>query len=324
MATDWLSLGTSLLGAGAGIFGANSAANAQERAAKDQGKAYRRNLLMGMGLQYPGLSVGNQALQELGGVLGYNVPGIPTQNSLMSTVTPISAKQVSQMLRQGFTLDQISQTGSLSQLSKKGIKRLTRAGLSNEQIMGLMAGRQGGTTGAATGSGTAAPAAPATDATNGMDFTKFYDSPDYQFRLNQSLQALDRGAAARGGALSGNAMQAGITRAGDLAANEFNNYWNRRMQLVNGGSNAANSLMGAGNTATQGMANAYQNAGDARASGILGTTNSIINGLGDFGNWWGSRSPSSQGIGLTNAQAQSGFNQINAMVPPNYLSQLYG
>ena len=114
--------------------------------------------------------------------------------------------------------------------------------------------------------------------TGQADFSSFFASPDYQFRMDESLKALDRSAAARGELLSGNQMK-GITQyAGNLASGEFNNYMNRLAGLAGiaqSATNTTNALQGNENALT---AQGIQAAGDARASGHMAKAN-IKNGL---------------------------------------------
>lgn len=121
----------------------------------------------------------------------------------------------------------------------------------------------------------------------------FQADPGYAFRLKEGLKALDASAAARGGLLSGSALR-GATRYGQEAAsqeyqNAFNRYQiNRSNQLT-----PLQSLMGAGQTATNTMGAAaanygnaaqqgYSDIGNARASGYVGVGNAINSGIGSY------------------------------------------
>jgi hypothetical protein len=61
--------------------------------------------------------------------------------------------------------------------------------------------------------------------------SRFFTSPDYQFRQAEGQSAIDRGAAARGGALSGNAIRGGVEYASNLASGEYGNYVNRLLAM---------------------------------------------------------------------------------------------
>jgi hypothetical protein len=123
---------------------------------------------------------------------------------------------------------------------------------------------------------------------------KFQQDPGAQFRQSESLKALERSAAARGNLLSGATMK-GITRfSQDLASQEYQNAFNRYQTERAGKLNPLQSLMGSGQSATNvmtgnvgqagqnEMANAY-NAGQARASGYIGSANALTNALGQVG-----------------------------------------
>lgn len=75
----------------------------------------------------------------------------------------------------------------------------------------------------------------------------FQASPDYQFRLNESMRGLTARNAALGIQDSGAAQRAALTLAGNQASGEFNNYANRLSSLAGVGQTAAQ------NTATQGQ-----------------------------------------------------------------------
>jgi hypothetical protein len=122
---------------------------------------------------------------------------------------------------------------------------------------------------------------------------KFQQDPGAQFRQAESLKALERSAAARGNLLSGATMK-GITRfSQDLASQEYQNAFNRYQIERNAKLNPLQSLMGSGQSATNVMtgstgqfgqneqANIY-NAGQARASGYIGSANALNNALGQI------------------------------------------
>lgn len=75
----------------------------------------------------------------------------------------------------------------------------------------------------------------------------FTESPGYQYRLEQGVQALERGASARGDLLGGRQLKE-LTRFGQGEASaEFGNFMNR-----------LSSLAGTGQAATQGQVGTYQ------------------------------------------------------------------
>jgi len=123
---------------------------------------------------------------------------------------------------------------------------------------------------------------------------QFNADPGYAFRQSEGMKALERSAAARGGLLSGSAMK-GIQRFGqDLASQEYQNAFNRYQIERSARLNPLQSLMGAGQSSTNVLtsaagqagqneaANLY-NAGQARASGYVGSANAMAGALNTIG-----------------------------------------
>jgi hypothetical protein len=131
------------------------------------------------------------------------------------------------------------------------------------------------------------------------DFTA---DPGYQFRLDQGQQALERNAAARGGLLSGAALKDANNYAQGQASQEWQAAYDRfksnqaskanpLLSLAGSGQVASGALSsaatGAANSGTAALGeygstvgNNLAGAGNARASGYVGTANAISNGLG--------------------------------------------
>lgn len=111
------------------------------------------------------------------------------------------------------------------------------------------------------------------------DMSSFFTSPDYNFRRTEGQRDIGNSFAARGGAASGNALRALTEYNSGLASGEYGNYFSRLMQQAGLGSAATGATASAGaNSANQISAN-YLAGGDARASGIMGSANSINQGL---------------------------------------------
>jgi hypothetical protein len=129
--------------------------------------------------------------------------------------------------------------------------------------------------------GGAQPAAPTGLAR--ADYRNFFASPDFQFRLDEGLNAVQNSAAARGGLYSGNALR-GIEEYGqNLAAGELGNWFNRRAALAGIGQTATTQA-GQGAMATgANVGNLLIGQGDARASGIIGQTNALTGTLNQLG-----------------------------------------
>ena len=122
----------------------------------------------------------------------------------------------------------------------------------------------------------------------------FEQDPGYAFRQSESMKALERSAAARGGLLSGGTLK-GIQRFGqDLASQEYGNAFNRYQIERSARLNPLQSLMGSGQSATNvmtgniGQSNQNQQAnilgaGQARASGYVGSANALGGALSSIG-----------------------------------------
>lgn len=130
------------------------------------------------------------------------------------------------------------------------------------------------------------------------DFTlsDFQHDPGYAFRQQEGQRGIEASAAARGGALGGGAARALDRYNQDYASGEFQNAYNRFNNDRTQRFNRLSSLAGTGQTATRDVANqgaqvASQvgengmQAANARASGYVGSANSINNAAGSLGNW---------------------------------------
>jgi hypothetical protein len=129
-----------------------------------------------------------------------------------------------------------------------------------------------------------------------FDGATFEKDPGYAFRQAEGMKALERSAAARGNLLSGSTMK-GVQRFGqDLASQEYQNAFNRYQVERSAKLNPLQSLMGSGQSATNVMTGAagqqgqneasnLYNAGQARASGYIGSANALTNALGQIGGY---------------------------------------
>lgn len=102
------------------------------------------------------------------------------------------------------------------------------------------------------------------------DQSAFTASPGYQFRLAEGQKAGQNRFAARGGALSGNALKALSEYNQNMASSEYGNWWNQIAGLAGVGQASANTLAGVGQNMAGNVGNYLQNAGNARASGVIG------------------------------------------------------
>jgi hypothetical protein len=141
-----------------------------------------------------------------------------------------------------------------------------------------IAGAAGGaSSGSAGGSGTGALNGPA--GTVNPNFSSFYNSPGYQFSLQQGENAINRSAAAGGNAYSTSTM-AGLDQfAQGQASTQYNSYVNQLLQQAGLGSAATAGTASAGTAAAEGASNSVISAGNANASGILGASGQASNFL---------------------------------------------
>ena len=118
------------------------------------------------------------------------------------------------------------------------------------------------------------------------NMSRFFASPDYEFRRSESLRGLERSAAARGGALGGNQLRAATELGGNLAAGEYGAYFNRLMSMAGLGQTATTQANNAGQTYANNAGQLQQNIGDSRASGIIGSSNALMGGANTGMNLW--------------------------------------
>lgn len=151
-------------------------------------------------------------------------------------------------------------------------------------------------------------------ALNNGDYSGFKASPDYQFTLDQGLQGLDRGAAARGSLYGGGHSADILGYASGLASQNYGNYYNRLAGLAQLGQSSATSLgsIGTGNAAQQGQFNLA--GATAQGQGIADQANinsNLLNGLSTIaGNYFGGTgnpSPTDSSYGTPYAQKNAGL-----------------
>ncbi len=274
----WEVIASQVLGAGLGAYGANQAASAQEDGAKRAAEASNRGSLAQLQLLEPQRFMGYQALGDLGTLYGYQQAPYTSIQDVQQTLNKVGAKQIKQGLKNGMSLQDLAQMGSLGDINGKQMKQLIKQGLSAQDIIALQNGSLVKSQAPAAAAPPTAAAAPAASGGAG-NMSRFFTSPDYQFRQQQGAAAIDRSAAARGGALSGNAVRAGTEYASNLASGEYNNYVSRLMQMAGLGSAATTQAGGAIGQNANTQANAQMAQGDARASGIMGGVNSAVNAI---------------------------------------------
>lgn len=275
---SWVMVGAAAVSVAGSVYSSNQqkkaakgAANAQTQAAQDANATQLQMFNQSRQDQMPWLTTGSSALNKLAGMYGLGTaqfqPGSYDPNA-MPAQTPIAAG-VSQGLQGGGI----------------GENRFPAGGYAPGSA-GAVLGAGGGGPGVQAGYEQAQPVGGAQG--SGNNFAAFYDSPDYQFALQQGFQGLDRSAAARGRLESGGYGQDLVKYGQGMAAQQLNTYTNRLAAIAGVGQTAANQMGAMG----QNYANAYgqnvQNAGMARASGYAANANAnsnLANGIGQGANY---------------------------------------
>jgi hypothetical protein len=134
-------------------------------------------------------------------------------------------------------------------------------------------------------------------ALNGGDFSKFHQSPDYQFAFDQGMKGLDRSAAARGRLDSGGYGQDLVKYGQGMAEQNYNNFYSRLQSMAGQGQTTATNLGTLGANMANQIGGQYNNMGNARQSGYaqIGQNNAnaaaaygqFANYAGNKAGWWG-------------------------------------
>lgn len=122
----------------------------------------------------------------------------------------------------------------------------------------------------------------------GVDYTArmgaLEQTPGYQFRLKEGMDAIQRSAAAKGTLLTGGALKELASFGQGLASTEFGNEWDRQMGLAGLGFNAAAAQGAYGSSFGNQLTDLTTGAGNAQAAGTAGAGNVWGNALGNLGN----------------------------------------
>lgn len=109
-------------------------------------------------------------------------------------------------------------------------------------------------------------------------------SPGYEFRLGEGMRTVENSAAAKGLLQSGGTLK-GLMRYGQgLAAEDFNDQFNRTASVAAGGQQVNTTLGQLGQNKAMGIADLFTQGGNARASGYIGSANAWINGINNTSN----------------------------------------
>ncbi len=289
--------GASLLGGALGADASHDASRAQMRSLREGRNYDTANYLTQLGLSEPWRAGGQAALNELLGFFGYpqqqyqsgvdiarqNLVGAQASNNRMG------AKAILKLLKQGKSIDEISQLGVLK--SNPGVvNRLGKHGISADQISQLQQGPM-------FGSPVLKPGPQQAPGVGGMSMVQ--NSPEFQLAQAEGVKDLNGTFGAEGQRFSGNALR----ELNNVTSRSLNDWLGRRFQLAGFGPQANAQAGQAGSD--YGRASAYNSMaqGDARASGIANAGNiwgNALSGAGNaFGYYWGNRNqrPNDWGIG---------------------------
>ena len=162
----------------------------------------------------------------------------------------------------------------------------------------------------------------------GMD--QFTADPGYSFRLAEGQKALDRQAAARGGLISGAALKGAQRFGQEMGSQEYTNAFNRYQterqarlnplqSLAGMAQTSVNQLGQAGQAYATGAGEAIGAAGQARASGYMGTANAVSQGLTGYLNYsQGQQRNALLQQSLANQAAARGMYSDPTMIPMQY------
>jgi hypothetical protein len=114
--------------------------------------------------------------------------------------------------------------------------------------------------------------------TPGYDYQS--NDPGYQYLVDQMQNSTTRGAAAGGGVNSGGFFKALQRNAAGLAAQDFQNSFNRNNTLANYGMQAAEGMTGVQSGYAGGISNALFNAAQGRAGARVDRGNAIASQFG--------------------------------------------
>ena len=124
------------------------------------------------------------------------------------------------------------------------------------------------------------------DEVMGTGPTQFQKTQDYNFGLNEGINTVQAGAAARGGLFSGAAMKDLNTFGQDYASTRREGWLNRLGGLADTGLNAAQMSGNASTNAAAGVSNALAARGNAQSAGAVGVGNAWNDGIGNaLGGW---------------------------------------
>ncbi len=256
----------SLGGAGA----AEDAAEAQERAAQAQIEEYRR--------QY------NQTRQDLGAYRASGGTALDMLNELMGLPAPSVTNNIDTYTQEVESLTKQREQmfaewqrahDAAPDFMKDSLDEMWRTQLQPkyDEMGAKIATAQGNLT-------QAKDRQSAYSTPTGEDISNYLQAqPGYQFRFDEGLRGVERGANARHGALGGRTLRE-LERYGQgFASNEYGTTLNRLQQMSNSGQNAAAQTAQFGQNTAQLVGQSLGNIGDAQAGGEMGAYSAMMNGI---------------------------------------------
>lgn len=276
--------GASLLGGKQQSDAAQNASMAEQQGARDAINANMAVYNQNRQDNYGGMVLGNSAQSMLARLYGLDYyDGLPSWNGVTMTGGQTTTEKKKRTLFDKIT-DPLNVADQFGGTSYDPMGFFSSGSSTSTSPMEFSAGNAAGGTGApgnvvrGTGQG---------------DLSSFTLSPDYQVRLNQGLNGMDRRAAAMGGYRSGRHDADTMQYSAELGAAGFGDYRNTLLNLAGYGQQAVNQVGQAGRDFGYQSGNALQNAGSSRASGYINSANARSNALnsmaGTFGDWWGGR-----------------------------------
>lgn len=117
----------------------------------------------------------------------------------------------------------------------------------------------------------------------GPDFSSFYQSPGYQFRMQEGMNALTGNAATRGALQSGATLKALQKYGQNYASNEFGQYMNQLFNVAGLGQTSTGQTNALGSNYANNVSNNNMASAQARASSYGTQANAWSNALGTMG-----------------------------------------
>lgn len=266
-----------------GVFGANKAAKAQERASREQVALARETRDMTRADLAP-----------------WKDSGVTAQNALLYEMGLGAAPMIGGSTPQVEEYTRRTEQTPNHLFGTRGDNFNAGAGISSTPVMGYRVGGQEFDT---------REAADAWAADNAVGATKYGGitmSPAGQFALEQGRGTIEAGAAGRGGLYSGSALKGLEDYRFGLAAQDRENQLGRLMNVSSMGQAAAGGQASANQNYSSMAGGAIGARGNAQAAGIVGGVNAINSGIQNYLGY-------QQMSQLLQPQAQQGTNWFGGM-----------